>query len=276
MENERVDSSDIGAVVIDLDGTLYPGSATVESYVSYVFDTIGDIQGGEEILAETLAILEGRHPIIGLGSFVRGEAGTSTFEIEGDPSVSPESYKDGWTYLGDAWSVVYFLARSRKIPRHVFIDGFHRSRYALAAGELSYLPTARLRDALERLRTNDIYTVMQTNSSEDSGWPTLEFLGVDSVFDEYIFNAEKPRGMGELFDRLERRLGIPADSIVSVGDHPWNDIVSAQQRGGRAIFITPFSGFPRERFSPRIDTIDEMVDLMNLMTPVERSKAVGG
>lgn len=276
MERELIDTSNIGAVVLDLDGTLYPGCATLKSYVSYVFDSVGDIPGGNEILVETRAILDGRHPEIGLGSFVRGIAGTPTFEIERKRSASPESFGDGWMYLGDAWSVVYFLARQRDIPRQVFIDGFHASRYALAEGKLSYLPTARLRDALEYLRSNDIYTVMQTNSSEDSGWPTLEFLGIDTIFDEYIFNAQKPVGMSELFDRLEGEQGIPVESIVSVGDHPWNDVVSSQRRGGRSLFISPFTGFPRGWFSPRIDTINEMIEVMYSMTPVERPKAVGG
>lgn len=275
MKSGILDTNDVRAVVFDLDGTLYPGTAIIDSYIGCVLEHIDDPTVGETVFRETQAIITGVHPVIPFGSFARGQLGTDDFELVVDDTVLRETLGRDWFYLGDAWTVVYYLLQGREIPHELFVRAFHQTRYALSEGKLGYVPSPRLGDALEHLRRNGIHTVMQTNSEEESGWETLEFLGVEASFSQYIFRAGKPTGMEDLFRRLSEEMDIPPESIVSIGDHPWNDFVSAEKIGGRPLLISPFSGFPRDRFLPRVDTVDELIDTLYSMTAPQYLSAVG-
>jgi FMN phosphatase YigB (HAD superfamily) len=141
----------------------------------------------------------------------------------------------------------------------MFVEAFHLSRYQLSAGKLEYSPSPGLPAVLGRLREQGVYLVMQTNSSEDSGIPTLQFLGLDGLFDEYIYQAEKPRGMEGLFRRLERDRNIDAGQILSVGDHIVNDVDAAERLGGQALLVSPFRGLRSNGTVHRVHTVDELV-----------------
>lgn len=256
----------IRAVVFDLDGTLYPGYVTLSHYLRYLLSSTGYEDRIEDLWGRTRTILDGGDHEIRLGSFVRGEPGTDTLEVR-EVEVAYETTANAevdatWTYLGDAWTVVYYLTRPLTIERDTYIDAFHSSRYAMSEGRLDHVPSARLRDALERLRSAGIYLVMQTNSSESSGRPTLEFLGLDTVFDEYIYSAGKPDGMEHLLRRLESEQEIHPHEVLSIGDHLWNDIVAARKHGAHSLLISPFPGLKTDRSIPRVHTEDEMIAIL--------------
>ena len=180
----------------DLDGTLYPGDVTLEYYLERVLADGGISNRKEMVLRETLRVLDGTHPDLRLGEFVRGLPGESDFDSMQLPPNTPTGDLPGeWTYLGDGWTVVYYLTRAARIEREAYVGAFHASRHAMSAGELDHAPSPRLQAVLMQLKQVGVRLVMQTNSSEDSGWPTLRYLGLDSVFDDYVFTAEKPSGM---------------------------------------------------------------------------------
>ncbi|MFW5642552.1 MAG: HAD family hydrolase [Alkalispirochaeta sp.] len=252
---------DIDAIVFDLDGTLYPGYATLDFYLDHVLTRGGLPERRDEVRSLATAILDGVHQEIRMGEFVRGTPGTEQFA-----RLVPEEYRDigenGWTYLGDGWTVVHYLTRSYGIPRELYIEAFHQSRYAMSRGELPFVPSPLWRETFDRLRAAGVFLVMQTNSSEDSGIPTLEYLGIADTFDEYIYSAEKPTGMEMVFRRLREERGVEAERILSVGDHPWNDIDSARRLGGRTLLISPFRGFDSAGFEPRIHGEDELLSVL--------------
>jgi len=261
MWNTGVTAIDVDAIVFDLDGTLYPGHATLDYYLDHVLVRGGFPERREEIRSLAMAILDGDHREIRMGEFVRGTPGTDRFErltLEEHRRVQ----ENGWTYLGDGWTVVHYLTRGFGIPREAYIDAFHASRYAMSRGELSFVPSPLWRPTFDRLRAGGVYLVMQTNSSEDSGLPTLEYLGIADRFDEYIYSAGKPAGMDVVFRRLQEERGIAAERILSVGDHPWNDIDSARNLGGRTLLISPFTGLRSTGFEPRIHGEDDLLAVL--------------
>jgi len=255
----------IKAVVFDLDGTLYPGTATVESYIKTVMENAGLSEFTEELSRETDAVLTGDHSQIPMGSFVRGLPGSASLEVveldTTQPSVTIPVERDGeppWDYLGDVWSVVVFLAQRHSIDRKFFIDAFHQSRFALSEGRLKFKPLLDLPRILNELRSAGIYLVMQTNSSDRSGAPTLQYLGLDRSFDEYIYDAEKPPGMERLFRRLSAELGVEAGQILSVGDHILNDVDASLRLGGQALLISPLPSLRSNGHYPRVHTLEEL------------------
>jgi FMN phosphatase YigB (HAD superfamily) len=270
----RLDVNPVRAVVFDLDGTLYPGDATLEYYLERVLEGGGGMSGTKEtVLRETLTVLDGTHPSLRLGDFVRGLPGEEDFDsIQLPPDTPTGELPNEWTYLGDGWTVVYYLTRAARIERQTYIDAFHASRYAMSSGELDHAPSVRLRTVLMELKQVGIRLVMQSNSSEDSGWPTLRYLGLDSVFDEYVFTAEKPAGMGALFARLREGYGIDPAMVLSVGDHPWNDIAAARELGGQSLLISPFAGLSGTGFEPRIRTVSELADALAALAATTRDR----
>jgi FMN phosphatase YigB (HAD superfamily) len=227
----------------------------------------------ETVLRETVSVLDGTHPRLRLGDFVRGLPGDTDFDSMRLPPNTPTGeLPDGWTYLGDGWTVVYYLTRAAGIERQTYIDAFHASRYAMSAGELDHEPSQRLVSVLTDLKQLGVRLIMQTNSSDDSGWPTLRYLGLDSLFDDYVFTAGKPAGMATLFGQLRERYGIDPSGVVSVGDHPWNDVAAARELGGRSLLISPFSGLSEIGFEPRIRTVTELADTLAALATATRGR----
>lgn len=226
-------------LIFDLDGTLYSDRVTAGRFLSGIIERAGatdQLDSRREALA---GILSGAHPTLRLGEFIRPDP--SALPVSSVPYAEvvrehPDPRLAGFVLLWDTWTAVYAVTVDLAVSRETYIASFHEARTALSAGELSYEPSQDLIEALEQLRRDGRRLLLHTNSGEDSGWSTLQFLGLDTVFDEYLFSAAKPDGMTE---RLLGMMAVAAPHrIASIGDHYYNDIEPALRLGATTVLVS--------------------------------------
>jgi len=96
-------------------------------------------------------------------------------------------------------------------------------------------------EALEELRSLDLRLAVVSNS-DGTVEELLEGLGlrrhVDAVLDSHRVGSEKPDP--DIFHHALRRLGVPADRALHVGDLYAADVVGARAAGVHALLLDPF------------------------------------
>ncbi len=196
-------------VVMDLDGTLYRGSAPYRYYA--------------ELVSRSLPPDERERYLLALERFLAGE--------------QPAAAADGW----EAATV---LAGGTTGGAAVFREEFLQARaFMLGAGCELEIPKG-MTTFLERARTVG-RLVVATNTPGPYVFPLLERLGLGTYFDEVCCMAEKPGRFRSWLGAWAKLYGIPAWAVLSVGDHFANDIAPALEGGCAAGYLDPFKVGPR-------------------------------
>jgi carbamoyl-phosphate synthase large subunit len=201
----------VGAVVLDLDDTLYDRSAQLE--------------GAMRAVAAAIAASTGRP----------AEALTTTLLAT-------------WRRLGtdhdhifDTWLDGEGLGRERV---RVCVEAFHGH----APPAMALRPGVA--DALAALRGAAIPTAIVTDGRASSQQAKVAGLGLDRLADVVVYCAAlgapkpDPRGLVE----AAMRLGVTLDRVLYVGDHPRYDIAMARAAGAIAarVFVGEFANRPDE------------------------------
>ncbi|MFW5686066.1 MAG: HAD family hydrolase [Spirochaetota bacterium] len=262
--------SQIRFMIFDMDGTLYQDlefhrelcrlaleGTRFESQTHAVIELVERVLDGDPRLPMPdfvrLHEIEGAitasnpvSPAIQLYSAPRLRLGDVTIaDHVGDDPVS----------LADGWSVSFAVLRIFALPsvdrRAAFYAVRERMRRRLR-------PHPCLNEAL---RTSSLYKILQTNSPEDTGRDFIEALLEPEAFEEIVCDAEKPRGLHRALQRLIDG-GARPEEILSVGDHPWNDLKPARDLGCRTALISPYAGMPHGPWDLRLETLDELAELV--------------
>jgi putative hydrolase of the HAD superfamily len=123
-----------------------------------------------------------------------------------------------------------------------------------------------VRPAMRRLRASG-YRLAVVSNWEPSLSNTLDRLGILHYFESVITSAEvgvwKPDP--GLFRVALERLAVPANRVVSVGDHLERDYESARHLGLGAVLLDRFNDHPE--ISPRVRTLTELLALLAPRVP---------
>lgn len=168
--------------------------------------------------------------------------------------------------LADAWSVSFAVIRLFDLPVEARRETFYRVRSWMLT---RLAPHAPLNGALGASR---LYKILQTNSPLDTGLEFIHALLDPESFHEIHCDAEKPRGLHALITRLLND-GVHPEEILSVGDHPWNDLKPARDLGCRTALISPYAGMPHGPWDLRLTTLDELAQLVQAAGRGRRSPA---
>ena len=92
-------------------------------------------------------------------------------------------------------------------------------------------------------------------------------LGISKYFDEIIYCGalEKQKPDTLPFKEMCRRIGIPANELMYVGDHPLNDVEASRKAGYTPVWVktTGYWIFPEiEHTELEIDDISELPALL--------------
>jgi len=274
----------IDVVVFDLDGTLYQDHAFPFRFIAHLLEGTAherDIPAWQDAAA---AIFAGRRPFR-VGHWYDAASGLCA-DLGGafDPAAMRAYDWDGaplqaalpldaaaWAeaaaarrllYAGDAWSVVAVIAARLGVPEADRQRAFRRVRDEMLAPPHAIARHDRLLAAVKRLPCRKM---LLTNSPADTASAFVQHLGLDGAFSHTAFGSGKPDGLAALLDRLIREEGVPAERIVSIGDHAWNDLEPARQAGCRTVAVHPYSEpspTAAEPWDCQIRTLDELADLI--------------
>jgi FMN phosphatase YigB (HAD superfamily) len=166
-------------------------------------------------------------------------------------------------YIGDGWGTIGFMAHYLGIEPAKRTEAFLRVRGEMVSAELGFTRHDALLAAVKRLKSKGYRTLLMTNSPERSSREFVAYMGMEGEFDEVLFNASKPTGLLNRLHRMIEEEGVRPESIVSVGDHAWNDLYPVKKLGGRTIWISPYDSYDEERWDARMSDPDELADFLD-------------
>lgn len=262
----------IGAVVFDLDGTLYQDDVVCYDLIRCYTEGTPYEPMTEEIIDRARDILQGRGRQI-CGSFAaKCEAkGTPSLEklfdfpvCQGLPQPDRETYFDRsrYSYIGDSWTLGMFLAHRMGFYGEEFWSRFHRVRQQLLNGPGRVVKDRRITGMLEKLRSAGIVLLLYTNSTHQNSSELLKQLDLLDKFDELAHSAGKPGGLTDRLRLLGKNYSLDYDEILLVGDQGFGDLYPGYCLGTRTLLTTPYRVEDGMEWSARVRTIGELVGLL--------------
>lgn len=263
-------------LIFDFDGTLYQGEEIYHSFLTKILQEIGRSDLDTVAWNAALEIYAGRHSCrIGEHIVIPGEAN----ELADSASTPTEyasflstlrSYSDGERFnraghrIGDCWGVVFAVTRPLVADYGPYQRAFRRMREELIAAPMPLEVDPRLQELFKELRFSS-YLILLSNSSGGDGDSLLDYLGIRELFHEIRFDAGKPKGMVDLIEELiEKQQALPTQ-ILSIGDHPWNDLYPAADRECNTLLVSPFQELNDPRWTHRAQDTGELITLLKEM-----------
>jgi FMN phosphatase YigB (HAD superfamily) len=228
-------------LVWDLDGTLYRSTAACLHYAEGIAPTLEPERRDEYLGA--------------MRRYLAGEGGVAA---------------------ADGWEAAVVLAGRRGGASRAFGDAFARTRAFMLTDACELEVPAGLPDLLERA-AGAARRVLVTNTPAYGVLPLLERLGLLELFDELSCDSAKPRGFAVRLRSYGDALGLPASSVLSIGDHFVNDIEPALVAGCATAYLDPFHVGPRgradleaARFEELLEQVEDWVAQRSTVTAVAR------
>lgn len=256
--------------IFDFDGTLYQGAPVSRAFLESILQEVGR----EDLFAPAWnavrRISAGNHACR-IGQFVRladppgSLAQSSTEAYEQYLSVLASSGEaDSRSHrIGDGWGVVFAVTEPLAEEITTFHRAFRNMRARLASPSSPLVVDPRLRETLGALREAHQLILFSNSGVGPDGEALLRHLGIDDLFDEIRFEAGKPAGMTERIAAIVRDTGLSPDRIVSIGDHPWNDLYPAQESGAHTVLVSPYADLDRPEWSYRVPDVSGLVTLLS-------------
>ncbi|XQY92160.1 HAD family hydrolase [Metabacillus sp. HB246100] len=255
---------DIKAIIFDLDGTMYQHETFHKSYLRYVvegtkweedYDFLLD---GMENMLTNQADFKMGHYYLHESKIVRTKEDVLAFLGVADLPLGDSRQ---YIYGGDVWSIMNILTNRMDIPEAKRRLAFNKVRGEMVVGADGIMMSERLLKAISRL---DFLKrrVLMTNTHSQSGHEFIQALNISSLFDEIYLDSKKPVGIKEVIKSLLVREDLKPHEILSIGDHPWNDLLPAKKLGCRTILISPYDLVGKENWDFAVSTSDEMAEVL--------------
>ena len=261
----------IKTIVFDLDGTLYQDFQYHRVFLDILLEGTDKKAWQDDLITFVDEVMDGQH--LDMNAFYR----SLPMEIETLPEylealkkqiISNLDYQTALKtndvlYMGDIWSVITLIGATlgifkTKVPNDVyFATRMIMETYTLPGNTTLY---QALLKAKERFQT-----VLLSNSQPDAGSRHLNILGFEGAFSEAVYHAQKP---GKLLENLEKVFPGVTDepeTILTIGDHAFNDLIPIQAIGGKAIWMNPFPNFKEPQYDLTFSTLEELAEFLNTL-----------
>lgn len=261
---------EVRVVLFDLDGTLYQDHDFHRDYLRYLLKGTAYAGFCEEAVRLADEIMD--HSAVPMNRFYR---------------VRPVNHAEGWQelaadlrrcmieempfeacyrnglgdlqFLADPWEVATMIAAALGVLEQNGEKAFLRVRREME--EKALVPNRELRELLAELKERYI-TVLLSNSPQESAANFIERLGFTGYFTYTLYDACKPY---RLFENLHRHPGLEQVSnqtVLSVGDHAFNEIVNVHLAGGQTIWMNPYGETKQIPCTFQVKDIPQLMELL--------------
>ena len=133
-------------------------------------------------------------------------------------------------------------------------------------GEVA-VPYSFTAPTLTKLRNSGLKVGIITNGTSDLQSKKIRLLDLEKYTDEILISGDigiqKPNP--EPFNVMSQRLGIPAQELIYVGDHPINDVDGSRNAGYTPVWVKTtgywsFDDVPRAAYE--VETVEEIAALV--------------
>ena len=258
----------IKAVIFDLDGTLYQDYTFLGRYIQHMLKEQLTPQELEEVIQEAYAILEGNHPIR-IGYYYSYEnqkvyaqeslKPTACYSWDGQVHMQTAAEKNCLFYIGDPWGIAGLYAEKFNVDGAIRMKAFDQVRKEMLCEPYKIYRHQALFEAISGLKLKK--KVFMTNTPGPSALEFVEYLGIKEHFNEYVFDAKKPKGMQQMIEKLMGE-GYRPDEILSIGDNPFNDLYPVKNYGGKTCLISRYAHADSTQWDAEVQTIEELTDFL--------------
>lgn len=253
---------EIKVMIFDLDGTLYQDYTFLKRYLMKMFATTHTVAEIEQIVQESYDLLTGEKEVK-LGFFYDEHLNflahrhlqiTSAYNKKQELIDNYQKY-DELTYIGDPWSIATYMAKREALDMNVVSRAFNEVRSEMLTIENKINANDTLVECLQQM---DCYKILMTNTALPSGEEFVSHLGLSNCFDEIHYDGQKPNGMHDLLKTLIKK-GYHPEQMISIGDHPYNDLHPLHALGGFTCLISQYPHADETEWSEEVNSIEELV-----------------
>ncbi|MFP4431147.1 MAG: HAD family hydrolase [Spirochaetaceae bacterium] len=256
--------------IFDFDGTLYQGDPVSRAFLESILQEVGR----EDLFAPAWTavhrISTGSHGVR-VGQFVSltdppgslARSSAEAYEAYLSSLVSSAEAGSRAHRIGDGWGVVFAVTEPLTKEITTFHRAFSNMRTRLASSSSPLVVDGRLRETLQGLKEAHRLILFSNSAVGPDGEALLRHLGIDDLFDEIRFEAGKPTGMTDRIASILRETGLSPERIVSIGDHPWNDLYPARASGAHTVLVSPYPELDRPEWSYRVSDVPGLITLLS-------------
>lgn len=261
-------SERIKYVIFDLDGTLYQNTEFYHDYIRFLTHRTSKAKWTDNLIELATQIFNGQ--VLPMNTFIKTNSCDAETFLEYLEKLKKLETADlcyiealqakDMTYLGDAWAVVGFLGKTLGLLENGRGEQVYRqTRQKMNADGMA--GDARLGKVISKLSSH-FTIILASNSYEQTALQFLRQLGFDGLFSNIVFSANKPFGLIESLERTVPDILLNPESVVSIGDHAFNDLMPIAQLGGRTVFINPYSSVNKPMCDMELKDVNELSDFL--------------
>ncbi len=254
----------VKTVIFDLDGTIYQNVSFHRTYLHFLLEGTPWAKWEEEFVEFVDDVFAGKNLVMNrFYQIVPVQVTTpQDFFAVLEQCICPTvSYEQALTrsdlvYLGDAWAVVTFVGEMLGLLGDQRSDSIYR-RVRSHMEQQGMQGNLRLKDAIREL-ASQCNVVLMSNSYEATAQEFLRQLGYEGIFPCLCSSANKPVDMIAQLERIDPQILAEPATVLSIGDHAYNDLMPIQQKGGRTVWINPFQNIARPKRDVELASLDEL------------------
>ncbi len=262
----------VRTIIFDLDGTIYQNVSFHRTYLHFLLEGtpwakwetsfvefVDDVFAGKKLVMNRFFQIEQVQVATPHEVFVALEQSIC-------PSVRYEEAltRPDLIYLGDAWAVVTFLGEKLGLLEDQRGDVIYR-RVRSHMEQEGMVGNHRLKEAIYNL-SQHCKVILMSNSYEATAKEFLRQLGYEDVFPNLCSSANKPFDMVPKLEELDPQVFAEPETVLSIGDHAYNDLMPIKQKGGRTVWINPFQDIERPECDVELASLDELAGFLDRLT----------
>ncbi len=232
-------------ILFDLDGTLYQNHTFYREYFEILEKEASFCVQAKECIYFIEEVIAGKYIMMNTFYNIRDVHVSSIQElIEVLPSLqqacdirslSLEESKQ-YLYMGDIWSIIILLANVFQFSKEACDITFKKTRENMVK---HVDENNELKEVLFELKKK--YTlILCSNTYEASAVPFVKALGLYDCFHYRNYATHKPYGLAQALESYLPNWEQQASSLLSIGDHWFNDLKMIEQLGGKVMLIQPY------------------------------------
>ncbi len=232
-------------ILFDLDGTSYQDHTFYREYFEVLGKEMTLPIHKQECITFVEEVIAGKHIHMNTFYDIRDVHVSSMQELidllpslqyTGDiRSLSFEESKK-YIYMGDLWSVIILLANVFRFSREACDRTFKKTRERMVKHVQENHELKQVLLALKKKYT----LILCSNTYEASAVPFVKALGLYDCFHYRHYATNKPYGLTEALESYLPNWKKQASSLLSIGDHWFNDLKIVESLGGQTMLIQPY------------------------------------
>ena len=251
-------------VVFDLDGTVYQNTVFHRDYIHFMVQGTLFSEWEKALVAFAEQVYAGRRMHMNRFYAVQTLAPSTPeqfFEQLEHCLCPPLSFRSalreqGLMYLGDAWAVVTFMGKALGVLEGARGDEvFFQTRRKMERDGIVGYP--QLTQAIRALgqRCN---VVLLSNSYQSTVEEFLRQIGMEETFPIVCYSSNKPFEMIQNLKAVAPYAVEHPQTLISIGDNAFNDLMPVEELGGRTVWINPYPNIERPRCDVELRTLQDL------------------